>query len=486
VTSGDLRQRVLTGSIWSILAELLAAGGRAISYFFYARLLTPNDFGVVGFCLLWISLFPFVIDNSLSLALINSKDESQRVYSSMFFLNLALSAAGIALLILGSGWAADFLHDGRVRWLLPVMGIQILCNALCGTHIAIARRRFQFRSLLPVRLISSLFSLAVGLPLAFAGFAYWSLAAATIAGGLSQLIAAWVFLPWRPSIVFDWQRIKPLASFASWASVDMGISWLIMSGGGFFLAFFLGEHELGFFRLADQLDITIMSTIFGPLLPVFYSAFCEVSGDRIRSARLFDRFNRVAAILALALTGSILTIAYPLESLIGAKWHGIGGLIVLNVIGDGVFYMTAVTPWFLRANGDARTVATMRVFYLLGLVLAYALTAPHGLRPFLYGKLAVEISIYFVSYAVIASRLSVSALRLIAGQMPLILALSLSAAVSVKIAVVLSVSNGFAALAAGLTVFGLGYGGFVFLKEREFVADIFAMLAKRLRPAAAE
>src|SRR5579863_620013 len=131
MATGDLRARVLSGSAWSILTEAAAAGGRVLSYFVFARFLSPTDFGIVGFCLLWINLFPLLIDNSLSLTLIGSKDDSQRTLSTVFYLNIALSAIGIALLFPGAGWAAQFLHDGRVRVVLPVMGIQIFCNALC-------------------------------------------------------------------------------------------------------------------------------------------------------------------------------------------------------------------------------------------------------------------------------------------------------------------------------------------------------------------
>ncbi len=89
--------------------------------------------------------------NSLSLALMRQPQDDQRAYSTIFYLNVALSIAAILILFLVAPAAARVLHDQRVTLIIPILGIQLLFNSLCSVHIAAARRQFRYRRLVPVR-----------------------------------------------------------------------------------------------------------------------------------------------------------------------------------------------------------------------------------------------------------------------------------------------------------------------------------------------
>ena len=260
---GSLRSRLVSGSLWAVAGEVIAGGARALSSLVYAKLLSPTDFGLIGFALLLINFFPLVVDNSLSLALMRQPQDDQRAYSTIFYLNVALSIAAILILFLVAPAAARVLHDQRVTLIIPILGIQLLFNSLCSVHIAAARRQFRYRRLVPVRLISTAFSLGIGIPLAFLGYSYWSLLVASIAGALSQMVAAQLLLGWRPSLRFDWAAARDFSGFASWVAVDMGVTWMVMSGGGFFLAYFLGTRDLGLFQLSDRIDTYVLGSLLG-------------------------------------------------------------------------------------------------------------------------------------------------------------------------------------------------------------------------------
>jgi O-antigen/teichoic acid export membrane protein len=479
MTMSSLPARMLSGSFWSIFAEVWAGGVRALSYFFYAKFLTPTDFGMVGFCLLLISLFPLLIDNSLALALIRREREDQHAFSVIFFLNVGLSLIAIAVLCLGAPWAADLLHDRRVTLILPVLSVQLLCNALCGAHIAIARRRFRYRALVPVRLLSTFCSVAVGLPLAFLGYSYWALVAGSLTAALSQMIAAWALLRWRPSLEFDWATAKSLSGFISWVAVDMGVTWMMMSGGGIILAYFLGAHDLGLFRLSDQINAYFLGAILSPLIPVFYSAFCEAASDREKWQALLSRTIQMVALLAMTLAGIIVLWAHPLELIIGEKWRGVGAIIMVNAVADGLAYASLPIPTLLRAQGHARAVAALRIAMVVGQVVVYSLVAPHGLQAFVVGKLGLEIAMYVIEYAVLHVIVRMPVLPLVGRQF----SPTLGTAVGVLLG--LWCSSQVASLgiptapAIGLAVFGSFMGGYLFFTDRQFIPRLFRTLRAR-------
>jgi len=467
----ELKSRMVSGSFWAIAGELAAGGARALSYVVYAKLLSPTDFGLIGFALLIVNLFPMVLDNSLGLALMRSAEQDDRVQSTTFYLNVALALVGIALLCLVSPWAGQFLHDSRIAVVLPVLSIQLLLNSLCSVHMASARRKFEYRRLAPVRLIASLCSLALGLPLAFMGAGFWALVAASIGGPLGQMIAAHVLLRWWPKSRFDWQIAKAISSFASWVAIDMGVTWMVMSGGGFFLAFYLGTHDLGMFRLSDQIDTYCLGTVFTPLIPVLYGSFCEVSAQPGASWRIFERSTAVLTPISLAVAGIVIIASSPVEAMIGVRWHGVSGVIMLNAVADGISYGTLAVPSLLRAHGLAKVVALLRVGTVIGQVAVYMAVAPRGLTAFLYGKLALEIAIYIVSFLILRKTFARPVLGIMRRQFWQAALVALCSAAGVVVARHTAAFGAAAALAAGVLAFCVPVGAFLFATQRHAVAS---------------
>lgn len=479
MTLGSLPARVLSGSFWSIVGEVSAGAARALSYFVYARFLSPTDFGLIGFCLILISLFPLLIDNSLGLALIRYQRDDQRAFSVIFYLNIGLAAAAIVLLRIAAPWAAALLHDARVSVLLPVLSLQLLFNALCGAHIAIGRRRFRYRRLVPIRLFSTFCFMAVGLPLAFFGFSYWALAAGSLAGAVGQMIAAWALLRWRPSLEFDWATVRSLSSFTSWVAVDMGVTWMMISGGGIILALVLGAHDLGLFRLSDQINTYMLGAILSPLIPVFYSAFCEASSDQEQWRALFARATRMVAIVTMVLAGIIVLLAHPLEVTIGTKWRGIGLIIMLNAVADSFSYATLPIPSLLRAQGQAKAVAGMRIAMVVGQVSVYSLVAPYGLQAFVLGKVGLEMVMYLISFGVLRAILHIDVVQAVGSQVTPTLVVAISTAAGLWVSSECGSFDAPIAAAVGLVAFATLIGTYLYFAERRSILGMFNAVKAR-------
>lgn len=452
--------------MWAITAEMVTGGSRAIAYLVFARLLSPGDFGVFALCVLLISLFPLLLDNTFSLSLIRHREEDQRFFSVIFVANVALSVAAVAVLCAAAVWLERIFHDRRIGALLPVLSIQLLFNSLGATHIALARRRFHYRQLLPVRLVSAVAGLAVGIPLAVLGYTYWALVAWSLAGACAQMLAAWAAVRWRPSIVMDWGIMRSIASFSLWAALDMTVTWMVMSGGGFFLAFYLGAHDLGIFRLSDQVDSYTLGTVLNPLIPVLYSAFCQSGAHREEWRAVFNRTSRAVGFLALLGAGAIVVSAHALEALVGPRWHGLADVIVLNAVADGVSFAVLPIPSLLRARGEARVVAVLRVLLLVGQVVVYSYAAPRGLETFVIGKIALECMMYAVFFGAVRGVLEIPVARLIGTQALQFTAVCICALLAAGAAVAVSSLGAAVQLVCALAVFAVPIAGYAWLVER--------------------
>ena len=470
--SSGLKSRMVSGSAWAIAAELIAGGVNAITYVVFAKLLSPTDFGLVGFGLLFINFFPLVIDNSLGLALMRYPEQGDRILSTVFVLNVALALGAILLLCLVSPLAAGVLHDRRVVFVLPILSAQLLLNSLCSVQMASARRQFRYRQLAPVRLIASCSSLLVGLPAALLGYGYWALLAASIGSALGQMIATQVFLGRWPRLQFDRSVARSVVAFASWVAVDMGVTWMVMSGGGFFLAFFLGTHGLGLFRLSDRIDTFFLGAILNPLIPVLYASFCEVSAEAGASWRVFARSIRVLTPVSLAAAGLVIVAARPVAGMLSVQWRGIGAIMALNAIADGISFTTLGVPSLLRAHGLAKVVAVMRIVTVAAQVAVYLSVAKYGLHAFLLGKIGLEIAIYFGSFFVLRSKFSEPIAGIIKNQAWQMIVVTFCVIAGVAVATRTAVFGEPIALATGVAVFAVPLAVFLFVTQRELLGSM--------------
>ena len=159
--------------------------------------------------------------------------------------------------------------------------------------------------------------------------------------------------------------------------------------------------------------------------------------------------------------------------MIGARWHGVSGVIMLNAIADGISYGTLAVPSLLRAHGLAKVVALLRLGTVIGQVAVYMVVAPRGLTAFLYGKLAIEIAIYVVSFLVLKATFEQPILGIMRRQIWQAVMFVFCSAVGVVAAERAAALGAVAALAAGLAVFCVPAGAFLFVTQRQALAGAF-------------
>lgn len=475
MTPARLTERIASASAWSVASEGISATGRALAYFAYAKLLTPADFGLVGICLLIGSFFPSIIDNTAALTLIRSERTDQRIFSTIFILNVGLSIIVCIALISTAPELAHAFKDPRISSILPLVTLQLPLQSLASTHLAIAKKNFEYRKLLPVRLIPTVLSVAVGLPMAFEGFGYWALVSASLTAALFQAIVTWLIIPWRFSWTLDFKGTKDLLGFSGWISVDMAVTWLVMSGGSFFLQGFLGSHDLGLYRLSDQLNTYLIGTILTPLIPVLYSAFCEARSDTERLRRLSERALAIVALLALTTAGVLVVISRPLQALLGSRWLGLGQIIALNAVADGISYAMLPVPSLMRANGRASAVAVLRLLMVAAQIAVFSVVAKHGLGPFLWAKVAIEAAVYVLTYIVLKSQMPISIHKIVFEQLrhgAVILGCALGVLYVTR---PLMHSNAVAVMLASLCIYCPVLGIYFFAMERGTIAWVWTL-----------
>ena len=378
---------------WSFLSEIATKAITPLVFVLLARLLTPEDYGVVAAAAMVISFSQVFWEAGMSKALIQYQGELKPAADAAFWLNntLGVVVAG-ALILIAPLIARSVFHDERVIAVLYVLSLQVFLSAVASVHTALLKKDMQFRKLFWVRLITVGAPGLVSIPLAWYGAGYWALVAGTLVGQAVQALILWQQATWRPSFNFQPEIARRLARFGAWVAVSGLSAWFYLWADSLIVGMYLGAHDLGLYRTGNAFVMVIYGFLFGPLLAVLYSYLSRIQNDRQRVREDLSRVVRIIIAVAIPIAFLLYAFAEPIGAIVfGHQWQGVGSVIAVMSLSHGF-------AWTVGANGEAYR-AIGRPDYetkiMLGTLplyaIAYWLSVQYGLEPFLWARLSMAL-----------------------------------------------------------------------------------------------
>ena len=171
----DIRFKALKGASWSFADNIMSQGITFLVGLVLARLLTPEEYGLIGIILIFIALFNSIVDSGFSNALIRKNDAKDIDYNTVFITNMVLSVVLFFALYFTAPAIARFFNQPSLTLLTRVMGSVLIINAFAIIHRTILVKRVDFKTQTKVSLIASVASGVIGISMAVAGYGVWSL-----------------------------------------------------------------------------------------------------------------------------------------------------------------------------------------------------------------------------------------------------------------------------------------------------------------------
>lgn len=377
---------------WSFLSEVASKAVQPIVFIILARLLTPEDYGVVASATMVISFSQIFWEAGMGKAIIQYQGDDSAAANVAFWVNHGLGTVVAGVLIAISGLLANqVFHDARVAPVLQVMAIQVFLSASASIHTALLQKAMNFKVLFWVRMSTVAVPGLFSIPLAWSGMGYWALVAGTLAGQLMQVLILWKISAWKPALKFDLTIASRLIRFGAWVAVSGLLGWFYTWADSLAVGIVLGPRELGLYRTSDIFLSILFGFMFGPLLPVLYSYFSNIQQDR--EAIQATLFKVIKMITFLSIPLAFLTFAnaeFISNFIFGQKWQGIElvlGILALthgyaNIVGaNGEAYRALGTPYH-----ETRIMALSLGFYLV----AYWFSLAQGFEAFLWARFCVE------------------------------------------------------------------------------------------------
>lgn len=203
MSQDNLKSKTIKGVGWSAADAFLGQGVSFIVGLVLARLLSPEEYGLIGIVMIFVTVLSGVVDSGFSTAVIRKQDANDDDYNTMFYTNMLFSLVLYAGLSLSSSFIADFFNREELVQLVPAMGLILIINALSLTQYTILTKRIDFKTKTKASLISSVTSGVVGIICAYCRFGVWSLVIQMVLQKALYTVALWILNKWWPSFRFS-------------------------------------------------------------------------------------------------------------------------------------------------------------------------------------------------------------------------------------------------------------------------------------------
>ncbi|MDD5242734.1 MAG: lipopolysaccharide biosynthesis protein [Syntrophorhabdaceae bacterium] len=377
---------------WSALMEVVSRTASPIILIILARLLTPDDFGVVATAMISISFAQMFWDAGLSKALIQTKEAPEDVAHVVFWTNIFLGVLIYGILFILAPAIALFFNSPASGPVLRVLGFQIVIASFSSVQQALFVRDLAFRNLFWIKLLTAFIPGLCSIPLAIFGYGVWALVAGSLAGQALNCWLLWRRSAWRPKITYNKELARKLFSFGFWVLLESFAAWLIIWGDNLIVGRFLGVHDLGVYQTGWMLVTILFGLTLNPFLPVLYSTFSRLQDDLPALKNTFHKVNRVVMALALPMGVGLLLVGPELADLLfGNKWQGLG--FVVSVIGFmmGLGWIVGINAELYRAMGRPDVNTKLMFVAILYYLPAYYVASQFGLKTFVITRLVVAL-----------------------------------------------------------------------------------------------
>jgi len=383
---------------WSALDVFMRQGVQFAVSIVLARILAPDDFGVVAVLTLFIAVAAVFIDGGLSSALVQRQNTTHADESTVFFFNLGMGAVSGVLLCVAAPWIATFFNQSVLQYMSYAMALSLVVGAFGSIHTALLNKEMDFKTTAKVGGVSSVIAGTLAIYMASQGYGVWSLVGHTVVSGLVTVLFLWIWHPWRPGWTFSIASLQSLYRFGGY---EMASTLLDVFANNLYLLL-IGKmysvRDVGLFSRAKNTQLMPVMLMMSIVYRVTYSAFSSVAEDKARLARGLRQAQAMAMFINMPVMVGVIILAEPLVlTLFGDQWLPCVPMLQVLGLGGILWPLHILNLNVLKAQGHSRLKFRIEV---IKKVIAISLTLAasyYGVMAMAWATVVLSVCGYFIN-----------------------------------------------------------------------------------------
>lgn len=384
--------------MWSLFDAIGQRGVQFIVGIILARLLLPEQFGLIGMLLVFIAVAQTFIDSGFGAALIQKQNVTEKDTCSIFYFNILVSCISAGCLCLFAPWVASFYGQPILAPMLQVLSSALVINSFGQVHNILLTKALDFKARAKITMYASVLSGLIGIGMAHWDYGVWSLVAQQIGSAIFSTIFLWVFSAWRPARLFSFQSLREMFSFGSKLFASGLLNTIFDNIYLVVIGKLFSPADLGYYTRANTLQQLPSSTLSSVVGRVTFPVFSTIQDDPERVKRGMKKALTMLVFINFPLMIGLAVVARPLVLvLLTEKWTPCIPYLQLLCLVGLMYPLHLINLNVLQALGRSDLFLRLEVIKKVLIALNIVITWRWGIMAMITGQVVVSLISYYLN-----------------------------------------------------------------------------------------
>lgn len=396
-----LKGKTVKGVVWSALERFSVQGVSFVVMIIMARMLSPNEYGLVGMLTVFLAISQSLVDSGFSQALMRKMDRTETDNSTAFYFNVVVGIIMYALLCLCAPLIARFYDEPLLADITRVIGLSVVINSLVVVQRALFTSDLDFRTQAKASLLAAIVSGVIGIGMAASGFGVWSIVWYQLSNLGVNASMLWLLSKWRPKMTYSWSSFREMFGFGSKLMLSGLINTIYTNIYLIVIGKIFRASDLGYYTRAHQFAEFPSSNLNGIVQRVTYPVLCSIQNDDERLADVYRRFLKLSAFVIFPLMAGLAATSEPLIlMLLNKQWAFTVTLLQIICFSMMWYPIHSINLNLLQVKGRSDLFLKLEIYKKILGVTVMCITIPFGLVAMCIGMVfnsvvALTINTYY-------------------------------------------------------------------------------------------
>lgn len=394
----SLKDKTVKGVAWSGIDNMAQYAVSFIVSIVLARLLSPDDYGLIGIITIFTAVCTALITGGFATALIRKKDCTEEDYSTAFIVNLGMSLLLYAIIFLCAPQIASFFGREELVLLTQISSLGMIIGALAIVQQTRLTKRIDFKTQTKITIMASIASGIIGIGMASVGCGVWSLVAQNLSLQSLRTVLLWGYNKWTISLKFSRKSFNDLFGFGWKMMLSEVLNTVWKELYQVVVGKFYSPSTLGQYTRAKGFSQLLSSNLTNVVQRVTYPVLSDIQNDNARMVAAYRRIIKTTMFMTATGMFFLAGISEPLlYCLIGPKWYEASVYLPLICIAGSLYPLHAINLNMLQVQGRSDLFLGLEIIKkIIGLGPLF-IGAFIGIMPMLYTNLLTGVIAYFLN-----------------------------------------------------------------------------------------
>lgn len=355
--------KILSGLFWTFFEKIGSQGVSLVVSIILARLLVPEQFGLIAMLSIVISICNTFIDCGFGAALIQKKNSDSLDFNTVLYSSTIIGFILYIVAFFCAPLFAKFFNEPQLTAIMRIYTLSFFWTGYSSTLLTYISKRMQFKKMFKRTMIATIVSGIVGIIMAYTGAGVWALVAQSFTGSLLGIIILQASIEWKPKLQYSWSRAKELLPFGSKIMLASLIGSTFDELKGVLIGKMYSAADLAQFNRGGSIPSLLANNVNASLGTVLFPAMSMLGNNKDEIKQMTRRTIQLSSYVQFFFLTTLIVISEPLiKILLTEKWIACVPFMQMFCIQKMLEILSTANLQALKSIGEGNTIVKLEIF----------------------------------------------------------------------------------------------------------------------------